>query len=120
MAVERLMLEIPAKIAEMMKNGTAYRDGGIVREVDTKRIVGFLKDTDASQSELVNANVVPLAMMGVSMMAINHRLNKIEASIRSLKKDIEGAFDAIEALLLRKIALEEKLVELNHPELIKK
>ena len=44
----------------------------------------------------------------------------IEKVKTDLKKDIEGAFDAIEALLLRKIALEEKLVELNHPELIKK
>ena len=44
----------------------------------------------------------------------------IEKVKTDLKKDIEGAFDAIEALLLSKIALEEKLVELNHPELIKK
>jgi hypothetical protein len=44
----------------------------------------------------------------------------IEKVKADLKKDIEGAFDAIEALLLRKIALEEKLTELNHPELIKK
>jgi hypothetical protein len=37
-----------------------------------------------------------------------------------LKKDIDGAFDAIELLIERKRLLEEKLVELNHPELIKK
>lgn len=38
----------------------------------------------------------------------------------NLKNDIDGAYDAIEALLERKSALEEKLLELNHPELIKK
>jgi hypothetical protein len=39
---------------------------------------------------------------------------------QNLKNDIDGAYDAIEALLERKGALEEKLLELNHPELIKK
>lgn len=39
---------------------------------------------------------------------------------QNLKNDIDGAYDAIEALLERKAALEEKLLELNHPELIKK
>jgi hypothetical protein len=36
-----------------------------------------------------------------------------------LKKDIDGAYDAIEALIERKLALENKLRELNHTELIK-
>jgi GTP-dependent phosphoenolpyruvate carboxykinase len=36
-----------------------------------------------------------------------------------LQKDIDGATEAIEALLERKAALENKLLELNHPELIK-
>jgi len=44
-------------------------------------------------------------------------IEKVKADI---KKDIDEAYDAIEQLLVRKIALEEKLVELNHPELVKK
>jgi hypothetical protein len=36
-----------------------------------------------------------------------------------LQKDIDGATEAIEALLDRKAALEDKLRELNHSELIK-
>ena len=36
-----------------------------------------------------------------------------------LQKDIDGATEAIEALLERKAALEDKLRELNHSELIK-
>lgn len=43
----------------------------------------------------------------------------IEKVKKDIKKDIDGAYEAIEALLERKLALEEKLVELNHPELIK-
>jgi hypothetical protein len=43
----------------------------------------------------------------------------IEKVKTDLKKDIDGAYDAIEALLERKLALENKLKELNHSELIK-
>jgi len=39
---------------------------------------------------------------------------------KDLQKDIDSAYEAIELLLERKRLLEEKLVELNHPELIKK
>lgn len=44
----------------------------------------------------------------------------IEKVKEDLQKDIDGATEAIEALLERKAALEDKLYELNHPELIKK
>jgi hypothetical protein len=44
----------------------------------------------------------------------------IEKVKEDLKKDIDGAYEAIELLIERKRLLEEKLVELNHPELIKK
>lgn len=43
-------------------------------------------------------------------------INKVR---EDLKNDINGAYDAIEALLERKMALENKLRELNHSELIK-
>jgi hypothetical protein len=37
-----------------------------------------------------------------------------------LEKDISGASEAIDALLERKIALEDKLTELGHADLIKR
>ena len=43
----------------------------------------------------------------------------IEKVKSDLKNDINEAYDSIEALLERKLALEDKLRELNHPELIK-
>ena len=43
----------------------------------------------------------------------------IEKVKQDLKNDINGAYDAIEALLERKAALEQKLKECNHSELIK-
>jgi hypothetical protein len=44
----------------------------------------------------------------------------IEKVKEDLQKDIDSAYEAIELLIERKRLLEEKLVELNHPELIKK
>jgi len=43
----------------------------------------------------------------------------IEKVKTDLKNDINGAYDAIEALIERKLALENKLRELKHPELVK-
>lgn len=43
----------------------------------------------------------------------------VEKVKEDLQKDIDGATEAIEALLERKAALEDKLHELNHSELIK-
>jgi len=44
----------------------------------------------------------------------------IEKVKEDLQKDIDGAYEAIELLIHRKTLLEEKLIELNHSELIKK
>lgn len=89
MNVETLTLGIPEKAAAMLRAGTAYRDGGIVREFESGRIVAFLQDADAPAKELACANVVPLAVMGISMMAVNHRLKRIEAELRSVRNLLE-------------------------------
>lgn len=44
----------------------------------------------------------------------------IEKVKADLKSDIDNSYEAIELLLERKKLLEEKFIELNHPELIKK
>jgi hypothetical protein len=44
----------------------------------------------------------------------------IEKVKKDLKNDIDNSYEAIELLVDRKRLLEEKLAELNHPELIKK
>jgi hypothetical protein len=43
----------------------------------------------------------------------------IEKVKTDLQKDIDSAYEAIELLIHRKTLLEEKLLELNHSELIK-
>ncbi len=43
----------------------------------------------------------------------------LEQVKKDLKSDIDNSYEAIELLIQRKRALEDKLLELNHPELIK-
>jgi hypothetical protein len=82
--------------------------------------LGFVRDTKAQYEE---------ALLGIKQqieqVTEDGRVEKwtwdidIEKVKTDLKKDIDGAYDAIEALIERKLALENKLRELNHPELIK-
>jgi len=44
----------------------------------------------------------------------------IEKVKTDLQKDIDSSYEAIELLIHRKTLLEEKLIELNHTELVKK
>jgi hypothetical protein len=83
--------------------------------------LAFVRDTKAQYEE---------ALLGIKQqieqITEDGRVEKwtwdvdIEKVKTDLRKDIDGAYNAIEELLLRKVALEQKLVELNHPELIKK
>jgi hypothetical protein len=83
--------------------------------------LGFVRDIKAQYEE---------ALLGIKQqieqVTEDGRVEKwtwdidIEKVKEDLKKDIDGAYNAIEELLVRKAALEEKLTELNHTELIKK
>jgi len=83
--------------------------------------LGFVRDIKAQYEE---------ALLGIKQqieqVTEDGRVEKwtwdidIEKVKADLRQDIDGAYNAIEELLLRKIELEKKLVELNHPELIKK
>jgi hypothetical protein len=83
--------------------------------------LAFVRDTKAQYEE---------ALLGIKQqieqVTEDGRVEKwtwdvdIEKVKADLRQDIDGAYNAIEELLLRKAALEQKLVELNHPELIKK
>ena len=82
--------------------------------------LGYIRDIKSQMEE---------ALLGikqqVEMVNENGTISKwqwdidIEKVKEDIKKDIDGAYDTIEALLERKLALEEKLIELNHSELIK-
>ena len=83
--------------------------------------LGFVRDIKAQYEE---------ALLGIKQqieqVTEDGRIEKwtwdvdIEKVKQDLRNDIDGEYEAIELLIERKRLLEEKLVELNHPELIKK
>lgn len=85
----------------------------------TKNKLSFVRDTKAKLEEALRG-----VKQQMEIVTEDGRIEKwtwdvdIKKVKEDLQKDIDGAYDAIEALLERKAALEDKLRELNHPELI--
>lgn len=106
-----------AKIETKLRNdGTwpFYEDYKI-----TKNKLSFVRDTKAQLEEALRS-----VRQQIEMVTEDGKIEKwtwdvdIKKVKEDLQKDIDGAYDAIEALLERKAALEDKFRELNHPELI--
>jgi hypothetical protein len=113
-----LCLECLAKQESVLrKDGTwpFYEDYKI-----TLNKLGYVRDLKAQYEEALQGITQQVEMVNENGTISNWQWDiDIEKVKEDIKTDINGAYDAIEALLERKIALEEKLVELNHPELIK-
>ncbi len=83
--------------------------------------LGFIRDFKQKCEDSLNA-----LKKDFEMVTEDGRLEKwvwevdIEKVKDDLKSDIENSYEAIELLIERRRLLEEKLIELNHPELIKK
>ena len=125
MADKRLIRKTGLCIVCLAKQETQLKlDGTYAFYEDYKTTLnklGFVRDIKAQYEE---------ALLGIKQqieqVTEDGRVEKwtwdvdIEKVKTDLRQDIDGAYNAIEELLLRKAALEQKLVELNHPELIKK
>lgn len=82
--------------------------------------LGYVRDLKAQYEEALEGVKQQVEMVNENGTISNWQWDiDIEKVKEDIRTDINGAYDAIEALLERKLALEEKLVELNHPELIK-
>lgn len=92
MYAENLTLGASAKAIAMRLAGTAYRDGGIIRERETGRIVCFLHDSDLPQFQDTTAasTLVPVAVLGVSMNALQKRLDNIEYALRKIDEKLDA------------------------------
>ena len=102
---------------ELKKDGTFpfYEDYKI-----TRNKLDYVRDLKAQMEEALKG-----VKQQLEMVTEDGRIEKwtwdidIKKVKEDLQKDIDGAYDAIEALLERKAALEDKFRELNHPELIR-
>jgi hypothetical protein len=82
--------------------------------------LGYVRDLKAQYEEALEGVKQQVEMVNENGTISNWQWDiDIEKVKEDIRTDINGAYDAIEALLERKLALEEKLVELNHPELVK-
>ena len=82
--------------------------------------LGYVRDLKAQYEEALLSIKQQVEMVNENGTISNWQWDiDIEKVKEDIRTDIDGAYDAIESLLERKLALEEKLVELNHSELIK-
>lgn len=86
----------------------------------TRNKLDYIRDMKAQMEEAIRS-----VKQQLEMVTEDGKVEKwtwdvdIEQVKKDLQRDIDGAYDAIEALLERKAALEDKFIELNHPELIR-
>lgn len=89
-----------------IESGDAYRKGGVVYST-SGRIIEHLHDVELVQNAnpaiqaLISASAVPVVVFGASLVAINHRLEKIEAAIRSIKEQLEIVIDELRTANLK-------------------
>jgi hypothetical protein len=82
--------------------------------------LGYVRDLKAQFEDALKGINTQLQMVNEDGSISNWQWDiDIEEVKQNLKNDIDGAYNAIEELLERRIALENKLRELNHTELIK-
>ena len=82
--------------------------------------LGYVRDLKVQYEEALEGIKQQVEMVNENGTISNWQWDiDIEKVKEDIRTDINGAYDAIEALLERKLALEEKLVELNHSELVK-
>jgi hypothetical protein len=115
MAIDNYLLSMSEAAQKLVELGQAYRQGGVVY-TSAGKILEHLHDVDVVSNantavqSLVSVSVVPLAIFGASMMAINHRLGKIEEKLDALKEQVKAVISLLiidghklDALLIGKL-----------------
>ncbi len=101
------MVEFPTvlvgsdKVRAGLTSGLFYRDGGVIREGATGRIVELLQDghlPDPKMAELLSASVVPLAVQAVGFAIVVSKLESIRASLESVLEEVRGLRDDMRAV----------------------
>lgn len=123
-ADKKLIVRTGYCVACMRKLEQSLRDDGSWAFYEDYRItlnkLDFVRDTKSQLEEAFSSVTQQIEMLNEDGTFSKWQWDvDIEKVKSDLKVDIDGAYDAIEALLERKLALENKLHELNHSELIK-
>lgn len=67
MSMVNVMLEIPKYMLEGLKSGKYERVGGVVRDVHTKQIVGWLREAEGLKATVINT----LNILGPAASVLN-------------------------------------------------
>ena len=123
-ADKKLIVRTGYCVSCMRKLEQSLRDDGSWAFYEDYRItlnkLDFVRDTKSQLEEAFSSVSQQIEMLNEDGTFSKWQWDvDIEKVKSDLKADIDGAYDAIEALLERKLALENKLHELNHSELIK-
>lgn len=123
-ADKKLIVRTGYCVSCMRKLEQSLRDDGSWAFYEDYRItlnkLDFVRDTKSQLEEAFSSVTQQIEMLNEDGTFSKWQWDvDIEKVKSDLKTDIDGAYDAIEALLERKLALENKLHELNHSELIK-
>lgn len=123
-ADKKLIVRTGYCVSCMRKLEQSLRDDGSWAFYEDYRItlnkLDFVRDTKSQLEEAFSSVSQQIEMLNEDGTFSKWQWDvDIEKVKSDLKVDIDGAYDAIEALLERKLALENKLHELNHSELIK-
>lgn len=79
----------------LLRSGQAVRDGGVLRGKGGE-IIEFLHDADGLRLPELAKSLVPVAVQGVAMIALDRRLQRIERELRVLCGAVAEVADGVE------------------------
>lgn len=93
--------EVPRDIHERLQNGEYERIGGLIREIDTQRIVAWLREAHelagpvvsgvlSLPTEAASQNALNLALSTMEFAIVMKRLETIEGQLRQVQKILEA------------------------------
>jgi len=95
MVALNLMVEAPAHILAGLSNGSLERIGGVVRDVDTKQVVMWLRDTGATPANTLLGMTTAASLLHVGVAVVGFaividKLNQIEKTLQLMQAQLKN------------------------------
>ena len=92
MVAEQVILEIPEAILKGLQNGTYERVGGVVREVASKRVVAWLRETGGLTLKDSIGKCIPVVDI-VGDIIVNIQLRQINLRLIDIRRKLNTVLD---------------------------
>jgi len=95
MVALNLMVDAPAHILAGLSNGSLERIGGVVRDVDTKQVVMWLRDTGATPANTLLGMTTAASLLHVGVAVVGFaividKLNQIEKTLQLMQAQLNN------------------------------